>query len=129
MQETVKAQRFYELLEKQLVRVITQKHLGKPMTPPVLQEIKKTVVDTITGIFAKSTQKLSPPAMSWLCNQFFKRIRVSNDQLIDDLVVINEHKLSEMSLGDIELMQSLFDETSFGKELSEELASRKKLLS
>lgn len=118
--------RFVELLEGYLVKVL-QKKFGKvTLTNEMLREMRDEIRTRVDGVFDKSSFKLTPEARGWVSNQFFKTIKVSEDQIINDVVVINEYKLSAMPYSDIELLKNLFNETIMGQELLEEYKLRSK---
>lgn len=116
--------RFHQLLELHLVSTIKKKFLGQALTPATLREVRDEVVSIVGGVFEKSHHRLSPEAISWVANQHFKRMRVNDQQSINDLVVINEHKLSELSFSELELLKNLFGETAIGPELTTEYQRR-----
>ncbi len=113
--------RFFQLLELQLSKVIKS---SKELTPEGLKQLRGSIRETIDGIFSKSRFKLSTEATTWLTDQYFKAIKVSDDKLISDLVVINEYKLSELEFNDIQLLRNLFLETTLGASLDAELQRR-----
>lgn len=122
MSET-KQIRFYQLLEQRLSREI-KKHVSSELTPETMRSIRESIRRTINGVFSKSNHKLSEHAVTWLTDQYFKGIRLNEDQLMSDQVVINEYRLPELEFTDIQLLRNLFLETQMGPELDEELRHR-----
>lgn len=123
MQAKGKSLRFHELLELQLNNTI-QKFTKKPLTPELMREIREAIRGQIEGVFGKSKFQLSKNAITWLTDQHFKNIRIAEDQLMSDTVVINEYKLSELQFNDILLLRNLFNQTIMGPELEAELKRR-----
>lgn len=115
--------RFYQLLEQQLNREI-KKHVSAGLTPETMRRIRESIRQIINGVFSKSNHKLSEPATTWLTDQYFKGIRVNEDQLMSDCVVINEYNLSELEFNDIQLLRNLFLETQLGESLDKEFRQR-----
>jgi hypothetical protein len=118
-----KSIRFYQLLELQLNNQL-KKFLFDQLTPNLMREIRESIRSTINDVFSKSRHGLSSNAVTWLTDQYFKGIRLNDDQLMNDQVVINEYKLSELEFNDIQLLRNLFLETSMGPELDAELRRR-----
>lgn len=120
--------RFAELLVLHLNTKIKKSFpQGTSVTPERLREIRDCVRNTCAEVFSKSSHKLSPDAINWVANQFFKSIKVSTtdgDVTVKDLVIINEYKLSELPYHDIQLMRNLFNETEMAQELHEEYKRR-----
>lgn len=115
--------RFHQLLELQLNNSL-KKFLHEQLTPVVMRSIREEIRATIDGVFSKSKHRLSPDATTWLTDQYFKGIRLNDDQLMSDQVVINEYKLTELEFNDIQLLRNLFNETVMGPELDAELKRR-----
>ncbi len=115
--------RFYTLLEAK-IKTSLEKFTGEALTPVLMRKIRDGIKDQITGVFTVSKHKLTPEAMTWLGDQYFKSIKVNDEQSMSDLVVINEYKLSELEFNDIQLLRNLFLETKMGLGLDEELKRR-----
>lgn len=128
MAEGQKHVRFAELLRLNLNDKIKKKFSdGKTLTPKVLREVRDCVQETITDVFAKSTHPLSEKAINWVANQYFKSIEIGTPDgkiTINELVVVNDYPLSDMSFGDIQLMKNLFNETEMSTALAEEYSRR-----
>lgn len=116
--------RFHQLLEQQLNAILKKRFLNEALTPPKLREIREAFREQISGVFEKSTRRLSPKATTWLTDQYFKAVKVNDDQLMTDMVVLNEYKLSELEFNDIQLLRNLFNETIMGPELEAEYRRR-----
>jgi hypothetical protein len=115
--------RFYHLLEMRLDAVVKE-FLGKAITSTTIKEIRNAMLQTIDNIFSKSRFKLSKEAMTWLTDQYFKGIQLNAEYVMNDQVIINEYKLSELTLDDVVLLNKLFNETSMGEALNEEMNRR-----
>lgn len=115
--------RFHQLLEIQLNNQL-KKFLHEQLTPALMRSIREEIRSTIDGVFSKSRFRLSANATTWLTDQYFKGIRLNDDQLMSDQVVINEYKLSELEFNDIQLLRNLFNETLMGPELDAEMKRR-----
>lgn len=128
MAEEQKHVRFAELLRITLNNKIKKKFSdGRVLDNAVLHEVRDCVRETITDVFAKSKHALSEKAREWVANQYFKSIEVGTSEgkvSINELIVLNDHKLSDMSFSDIQLMTNLFNETSMYGELQEEYRRR-----
>lgn len=124
MSETAdKRIRFHQLLEVKLNTAL-KPFLFKELTPPTLRQIRETLREQIDGVFSKSKFKLSDRATTWLTDQYFKAIKINDDQQMTDMVVLNEYKLSELDFNDIQLLRNLFLETKMGPELDAEFRRR-----
>lgn len=115
--------RFHQLLELQLNKRI-QKYQHEPLTHVTMRAIREDIRDLISSTFGKSKFKLSTNATTWLTDQFFKAIRINEEQTMAEQVVINEYKLSELDFDDIQLLRNLFNETTMGPALDAELRRR-----
>jgi hypothetical protein len=116
--------RFHQLLETHLNSIIQKRFVNRALTPEMMREMRNAIHETIGGVFAKSSHKLSANALTWLGDQYFKAIKINDDQLMSDTVVINEYTLTELEFNDIQLLRNLFSGTRMGPELNEELQRR-----
>lgn len=116
--------RFYQLLEQHVVSTIKKKFLNEQLTPTTLKAVRDEIRLIVNNVFDQSAHKLSIEAQNWVANQLFCRMKVNDDQIVNDLVVINEYDLSKMSLEDIGLMRDLFNETVFAEELEKAYSSK-----
>lgn len=120
--------RFAELLRLNLNDKIKKKFAdGRTVNEAVLREIRDCVRETIASIFAKSSYSLSEKAVNWVSNQYFKSIQLGTPNgpiLINELVVINDFPLSEMTFQDIQLMKNLFNDMDMSTALNEEYNRR-----
>lgn len=116
--------RFYQLLETKITNTLQKKFLHEALTPVLMRSIRETIRQQIDDVFSKSRFKLTANAMTWLADQYFKGIKLNDDQLMSDQVVINEYKLSELEFNDIQLLHNLFMETTMGPDLDAELQTR-----
>ena len=116
--------RFSELLTQHIENTVKRKFMHEMITDTVMREIRTLIRITIDNIFERSNHKLSPLGRAWLTDQFFKRIKVNNGQLMNDMVVIHEHKLSELVYDDVRLLSGLFDKTDLAHELHDEYRDR-----
>ena len=116
--------RFHQLLETQLTNSLQKKFLNEQLTPALMRSIREMIRQQINDVFSKSRFKLSADATTWLTDQYFKGIKLNDDQLMSDQVVINEYKLSELEFNDIQLLRNLFLETTMGPDLDAELRRR-----
>ena len=117
-------QRFADLLESHIQNVVQRRFQYASLDPVTMRSIKRTIEELITSIFQRSTYKLSEISLSWLTCQIFKRLRVGPDASMANLIVINEHKLSDLPIDDVKLLYQLFDVTDMANELREELTAR-----
>lgn len=117
--------RFYALLETKLSKSI-EKFTNEGLTPALMRQVREAIRDQIDGVFSVSKHKLSVDATTWLTDQYFKSIKVNDEQTMSDLVVINEYNLSDLEFNDIQLLRNLFLETKMGPGLDEELKRRSK---
>ncbi len=124
MSNDVNQIRFHQLLEIQINNIIKSKFTGSALTPLVMREIREAIKTQLVDVFSKSKFGLSPGALIWLCDQYFKAIKINDTQMMSDTVVINEYKLSELEFNDIKLMRNLFLETRLGSELDKEFQRR-----
>ena len=115
--------RFHQLLEIQLNNRL-KKFLHEQLTPALMRSIREEIRQQLVDVFGKSRFTLSTSALTWLTDQYFKGIKLNDDQLMSDQVVINEYKLSELEFNDIQLLRNLFNETTMGPGLDAELRRR-----
>lgn len=115
--------KFHQLLELQLNKRI-QKYQREPLTHVTMRAIREDIRDLISSTFSKSRFKLSTNATTWLTDQYFKAIRVNEEQTMAEQVAINEYKLSELDFNDIQLLRNLFNETTLSPELEAEFRRR-----
>lgn len=116
--------RFHQLLEVQLNNMIRKQFVNEQLTPEKMRSIREAIRQQLIDVFSKSRFKLTSNAITWLCDQYFKSIRINDDQLMSDQVVINEYRLDELEFNDIQLLRNLFLETRMGPELDAELRRR-----
>lgn len=116
--------RFHQLLEIQLNSIIQKQFVNEQLTPVMMRSLRNAIREQLDSVFSKSRFKLSPNALTWLGDQYFKNIRLNGDQLMNDTVVIHEYKLSQLEFNDIQLLRNLFLETIMGPELDAELRRR-----
>jgi len=118
------ATRFAELLAQHVQDTVQRRFAYEKLDPATMRKIRQTIREIVSGVFQRSTHKLSDTGQSWLTNQVFKRLQVGPEAMMSDLIIINEHKLSELSLGEVRLLRDLFDETDMVSELDSELRAR-----
>lgn len=116
--------RFSELLAQHVQDTVQRRFAYEKLDPATMRKIRQTIREIVSGVFQRSTHKLSDTGQSWLTNQVFKRLQVSSGTTMADLIVINEHKLSELTEPEVRLLRDLFDETDMAIELNRELAAR-----
>lgn len=116
--------RFAELLAQYIQDTVQNKFGQSPVDPATMRQIRQVVNEKVTSIFQRSSYKLSDVGLSWLTNQLFKRIRIGPDVAMADLIVINEHKLCELTTSDVQLLRDLCDQTDMLAELDAELKLR-----
>ena len=124
---TEKQVRFADLLTLHVSNTVQKQFLHETLSTQTLRAIRDCVHKTISEIFERSNYTLSSQALNWVGNQYFKSIQVGSNegmQSINDMVVINDYKLSEMSFCDIQLMRNLFSETAMSAELEAEYFRR-----
>lgn len=118
------ATRFAELLAQHVQDTVQRRFAYEKLDPATMRKIRQTIREIVSGVFQRSTHKLSDTGQSWLTNQVFKRLQVGPEAMMSDLIIINEHKLSELPLGEVRLLRDLFDETDMVSELDSELRAR-----
>lgn len=116
--------RFAELLTQHLEDTIWRRYSMEHLTPAVMREIRVTIRSTVDNVFERSSHKLSDDARAWLTDQFFKRIKINDNQLMNDMVVIHEYKLTQLTYHDVELLRGLFDATDLAPEINGEYRTR-----
>lgn len=123
--EAQEPRRFVDLLGHRIEDLINRNHKSDALSPEAMRSIKDTVRDAVDSVFLKSDRfSLSTNARSWLTEQYFKRIRINEDQCISDVVVLHEHTLSQLTRDDVELLRTLFNGTALGQQLADELRHR-----
>ena len=116
--------RFAELLEQHVTNVITKKFMHEALTPALMRDMRDTIKTTVGIVFDRSNHSLTPAALGWLSNQFFKAIKVNGDEKISEQIIMNDYNLSQLSYHDIELLRNLFNETDLRWVLEEEYKRR-----
>lgn len=119
--------RFADLLTLHVSNTIKKKFINEQLNPETLRSIRDCVHMTIKEVFHRSSHRLSSEALNWIGNQYFKAIQIGSvegKQTINDMVVVNDFKLSEMPMSDIVLMRNLFNETNMSSELEAEYRRR-----
>lgn len=124
MQANDKSIRFHELLEIKLNDTLTKEFSLEGLTPALMKSIRSAIQEQIRDVFSKSSHTLTPNAITWLGDQYFKSIKLNSNQLMADLVIINEYKLSELEFSDIKLLYNLYRDTKMGPELIDEMRTR-----
>ena len=123
--EAQEPRRFVDLLGHRIEDLINRNHSSDALTPESMRSIRDTIRDTIDSVFLKSDRlNLSANARSWLADQYFKRIKINENQCISDVVVMHEHTLSQLTRDDVELLRTLFTGTELGQQLANELRCR-----
>ena len=117
--------RFVELLNQHVVDTVQRKFEHEQLNPATMRRIRDTIREVIDRVFTKSAKyNLTEIGRAWLANQYFKRLQVNDRQTMNDLIVINEHKLSTLSVSDIQLLRDLYDQTELAGELNAEHSAR-----
>jgi hypothetical protein len=116
--------RFSQLLELHLNNVVKKKFTSCQLTSAVLCELRETLREQVSNVFAKGKHRLTFEALVWLTDQYFKAVKVNDDKTVEELIVINEYKLDALPYCDIELLHNLFNETKLGPMLEEEYRRR-----
>jgi hypothetical protein len=119
--------RFAQLLELHVVNTVSKKFANTTVNNDTLHAMRDAIHEQVVGVFKKSKQQPGEVALRWLSNQLFKNISLNtNDgkKLINELVIFNEYKLSELPYSDLQLLRNLFNETVMGSELEEEYRRR-----
>jgi len=122
--------KFYSLLEDRISKILVTEFSIKKLsdlTPETLRSIRDRIKQEITTLFENTNQDLSSPARIWLTDQFFKSIRISDSQMISDLVVIHEYELSDLTNSDISVLKNILFETKLFDKLKVEHDKRQTL--
>lgn len=109
-----------------MTNVLRSKFLNKSIDDVMLKEMKQTMGETISSVFDKSSHKISNLAIEWLTSQYFKITKLTKEDSVSDVVIMNEVSVSELKTNELELLNDLFYETSFGTIISQELERRKR---
>jgi len=118
--------RFYQLLEQRFNDILkSENFFQKELTPALIRNIREAFLSQLNYLFSRSNHKLSQLAQVWLCDQYFKEIKINDTQVMSDLVVINEYTLDELTLTDVTLLNDLFSMTKLGPILKENVEKRK----
>ena len=116
--------RFAELLTLHVNNTIKKQFLNESLTPQLLRSMRDCVHRTISDVFMRSSHTLSPKALNWLSNQYFKSIKLNGSDTVEDITVFNDYPLSELTFSDVQLMRNLFNETALSTQLEEEYRRR-----
>lgn len=119
--------RFSRLLEQHILKKVNKQFTNQSLDPPTLRAIRDLIRNEVCALFNKSSHRLTETAQFWVANQIFRNIKIGTPEgmtPINELVIINEYKLTDMPYSDIELMRNLFGTTTMGPELEEEYRRR-----
>jgi len=116
--------RFSQLLTIHVNNVVQKKFVNEQLNDAMLRSLRDTIKGTINEVFRRSNHNLEEKSLVWLTDQFFKRVKVNDDQSVNDMVVIHEYKLSQLPYHDVELLRNLFNNTELSVELEEEYKQR-----
>lgn len=121
--DTVNRPRFSDLLAMHISNTIKKRFMNEQLNENTIKSIRNCIQDVVHGIFRKSTYNLSDDALNWISNQYLKSVNL-NGSSINDLVLINDYDLSDMTHYDITLMRKLFNETNMSEQLDKEYLRR-----
>lgn len=117
--------RFVELLNQHVVDTVQRKFEHQQLNPTTMRQIRDAIREVVDRVFTKSPKyNLTETGRAWLTNQYFKRLEVNGGQSMNDLIVINEYKLSQLSYSDVKLLHDLYDQTDLADELNAEHRAR-----
>jgi hypothetical protein len=122
-----KLARFADLLTLHVSNTVKKNFLNESLNSRTLHAIRDCVHKTIADVFNRSSHRLTPEALNWVSNQYFRAIQIGSTegkQSINDMVVFNDYKLADMPFSDIQLMRNLFNETAMSAELEAEYRRR-----
>lgn len=100
---------------------------GKAINQDVLREIRDITREVVDSTLEAHSITLSENSRQWVANQYFRSIRLTHDQTVNELVFINDHDLKSLPTKDITTMVAVFNDTVFGNQLSIERKRRKRL--
>jgi hypothetical protein len=119
--------KFHQMFEIQLNNVLVNEFQNQSITPEIMRAMRECIRTEIEKVFSKSRHDISSNAKTWLTDQYFKSIKIGNNQVMSDQVVINEYRLDELEQSDIKTLFSLYHNTDLGNSLKEEIQNRKML--
>lgn len=114
---------FNQLLEDRLTEKLAS-FLSKSLTSDIVRQIRNSFKHVINTTCSEYKLNLSEEAVVWVTDQYFKSIKINDNLLMNEQVVINEYQLTELDLGDIVLLYSNFGGSSFGDEITKEFNKR-----
>lgn len=115
--------RFAELLELHISNIIKKRFVNEQLTPVLMRQIRETIREQITTVFDRGNHKLEVKSITWLTDQYFKAVKL-NSELMEELIILNEYKLTELPYHDIQLLRNLFTNTRLSAALDEEYVRR-----
>jgi len=120
--------RFAQLLELHIVNQINKKFAQAVVDNTTLHGMRDMIREQVHGIFKKSTHSVTEEGLNWVANQLFRNITLGTTdgtkKPINELVIMNEYKISDLPYSDIQLLRNLFNETRMGPELEAEYKRR-----
>lgn len=77
----------------------------------------------VDDVFSTTIPKPSETAASWLTSWVFTHTKI-NGHAVEQMIVSNGYKTSELSYADLRLLKSMFPNSAISTEVSEELSRR-----
>lgn len=111
---------------QQTIQETLKKFTCREFTPSVLRMIYDAIKDDVKESLVTYDTKLSDDSITWITHQYFKVIKIdsTDNQIINDLVVLHEIKLPELPYEDIRKLFWLFEKTNLRNVIKEDLLSR-----
>lgn len=97
---------------------------GNSLTIDVLKKIRDSVRQIVECTIANYQINLSKSAIILIANYFFKQIKINDITTINEHILINDYKISELSKQDLKLISNIFFDLEICDEINKELLRR-----
>jgi hypothetical protein len=124
--------RFADILEYHL-NLRLQEFVKAPLNNSSMVEMFEIIKHTVDEVFSKSSQNISEHARSWIAQQFYLSIKISDSQIITDdfdsykhsvAKVFDATDISKIPTNELRLIGGLFSDSTFAQDILKEIRSR-----
>lgn len=112
---------FHDSLQHAVISTVRERFIFSEFSPATLKSMRESIKECVRTHVESRSLLLGEAAVTWLTDQFFKRLRVNAEQLIADLVVINEWSVRELAGNDIITLSDLLRGSPLEKEIERQL--------
>jgi hypothetical protein len=126
------APRFADILEYHL-NLRLQEFVKHSLNNSSMVEMYEIIKHTVDEVFSKSSQNISDNTRSWIAQQFYLSIKISDSQIITDDFDTYKHgvakvfdaiEISKLPTNELRLIGGLFSESTFATDILKEIRNR-----